>query len=1802
MAAIRRPLSSVENLLHKGAIPEIGLSKSNLNLSNGTSDLSDTCTKYDKLRSIIGLYVVDTLIASRALQIVDELEVEGDSFRRTVLESNVQSFQLDESVKRVDNQVLQTAPQPKLNSFVESSSENTDNEEVILSKHDNSTMSPVKIPLHSGREVSPDALLQPVAVIPIVRRSNRRASMSSFTVLDTLQADIATKDKKPRQPRTKKATGVDLENKIPLDNKLPFAPRKMESESACCSPKKSPKCHSTASPSRPDCERPWLSEVTAVTPVILFDRNDLEPILIFESISEDVLEINNLEIDSNLLTKAVSEDGQLMAIEINPEVQNVLNLNSIESVCNERLQSPVRSDQTETILPPESEFTMEIECNQIAVDFSSETTNTCPTTINDGFATFSFQTPRIILLPSDMRTSSGNLSSGNLSEIDNSDAFSSSPTDLAPMISMLTFCDQINPTDYDQISQVNHKNDNDSGNDDIMRMTATMVDTDTVAMTAEIAVDSVQYNNIRLFQCESDCIPPLPPTPLFFEFNIGDSSHEDIMTPGNDFLMASTPTDIGPITVESKRGRKKASEKISSSSGRRSSMRFKASTERYGCEFSAVDATIAQDVSTVDPQTQTQTQAQTAAMVDTQIIPPVIDIQLTVVVKETPKRGRHKSKTIRYETPLEVISENISEEINENISEEIISRQENSVVTGNGISVECKIQGLLDDNNSSAVDCISILDHKVVSEFVTVVVGEVAESNGVTDEEHGQIDGVLVQEDAVSELIEVVERQIVEVLVLDEATLGGKEVELGQIEVVHSSVEEFSCPNIFNYSSIDDLTSCETEGCSDMILTMTEDSMLTPIAADNFTGEVDCFSSSSVDSFLPVNSRLDISEVFNSNEILSEVIPSLSHEDDWLMQEHSKMEKEIDEKYENNENNDELRYQELLQWCCGDDIALDTDIALENTLDNVLDNNLDNRLDNGLDNVPNSIDMDFSLDPDPFVTRCLFENDNVDHIENGDYIENVDYKDFLVPINDIISDINDTTDLLGLDESMSYDTLPPLPLPPLLPPTEPSELLCVEDNDIKLLCEESNDMKMLCEQEKNMELLCEQSDDILLSRLGTSSMYECQDEDCIFGVSENNLQGEGRMSIESCSSVETIICPIICPGVCPIVQPLLIPKTSVQTSVQTTVKTSEILLTAIIPILPIISDQLQLQLQSWTEELQPMTEECQGEDLGPVSDSITDSMMDEAIENTIYSTIIYRTIVDNISIESALCPSSGRHCVVADSGSTTSTNISASLTATLSTKEKISILLKQSIASLPMQECHKIITGTSSNSLQCAGSSSSLSSSSGVGFVTVLLSLMYHAHALSPLSQCHDNMMDMSTTTSTSPTTSNSSTTSYELPLSPSLLKIATALSALVPSLYSSESETESESEVDMTCPQSEVRLIGFKSTETEVGLRLIGPKSTNKKCKKNVHFCEIDGSSVTTPGYAKSHEPALRTVRRLHSLIRNMDDFICTLVSADCTDCSDNIDNAENTIARNSSDNSSVRNNCASSVSASSSSYLDTALSCCQMLSDSITANTVSLALEVTLSLQVNAGDVRAMAVMLMSELMAAQKSITQKSIAQKFEAQKCVVETSSGSSSSNITSNSTNTSTSNSTGLAGVRTVSTGLAGVRTVLRHRTGWMATSVLRAQLRWLLDPPPIMLTAKNNGAYSPSPFRSCIIHQKIALKEGKRSYNINKKSMKLDTIPIMKMPFSSLLTQALRQVYDAYVTFYSLELIPIDGSVDLYVTQLLIGAVTTNTVSVNTTTTVSDSVGEVSDCSIVAQRNNHLEGLESTQPQVRTIR
>ena len=77
--------------------------------------------------------------------------------------------------------------------------------------------------------------------------------------------------------------------------------------------------------------------------------------------------------------------------------------------------------------------------------------------------------------------------------------------------------------------------------------------------------------------------------------------------------------------------------------------------------------------------------------------------------------------------------------------------------------------------------------------------------------------------------------------------------------------------------------------------------------------------------------------------------------------------------------------------------------------------------------------------------------------------------------------------------------------------------------------------------------------------------------------------------------------------------------------------------------------------------------------------------------------------------------------------------------------------------------------------------------------------------------------------------------------------------------------------------------------------------------------------------------------------------------------------------------------------------------------------------------------------------------------------------------------------------------------LSGTRTVLRHRAAWMATAVLRAQLRWLLDPPPqaisISAAAAPSSSSSPNNLQTdnssgarsrhwCDLHRFVLLKEA----------------------------------------------------------------------------------------------------------------
>jgi hypothetical protein len=153
--------------------------------------------------------------------------------------------------------------------------------------------------------------------------------------------------------------------------------------------------------------------------------------------------------------------------------------------------------------------------------------------------------------------------------------------------------------------------------------------------------------------------------------------------------------------------------------------------------------------------------------------------------------------------------------------------------------------------------------------------------------------------------------------------------------------------------------------------------------------------------------------------------------------------------------------------------------------------------------------------------------------------------------------------------------------------------------------------------------------------------------------------------------------------------------------------------------------------------------------------------------------------------------------------------------------------------------------------------------------------------------------------------------------------------------------------------------------------------------------------------------------------------------------------------------------------------------------------------------------------------------------------------------------------------------------------VLRHRAAWMATSVLRAQLRWLLDPPPHALSAQpaepdcashgqgcvsqshgqgqsqgqGQGLGGPSRgvSRRCGLYKHVVLREavpvpvytpppevtegllaiGKKGGARGKQRRKSDVVLLRRgvdhtvvmpseMPLSSLVAVALRQVYDGF--------------------------------------------------------------------------
>ena len=222
--------------------------------------------------------------------------------------------------------------------------------------------------------------------------------------------------------------------------------------------------------------------------------------------------------------------------------------------------------------------------------------------------------------------------------------------------------------------------------------------------------------------------------------------------------------------------------------------------------------------------------------------------------------------------------------------------------------------------------------------------------------------------------------------------------------------------------------------------------------------------------------------------------------------------------------------------------------------------------------------------------------------------------------------------------------------------------------------------------------------------------------------------------------------------------------------------------------------------------------------------------------------------------------------------------------------------------------------------------------------------------------------------------------------------------------------------------------------------------------------------------------------------------------------------------------------------------------LQCCVQLTDTLSAAAASRALRESILLSIPPGEVAALAGLIGSEIVATMKA----------------------------------------------ETSSSSLSGARTILRHRTAWMSTSVLRSQLRWLLDAPPALVSVQSICSSNPTNLpRRSLLHKMVSLCEGgdvlSATDSSKKKRRKSDitvidhtTLHPVEMTLSSLLAHALRQIYDAIT-------IVVDSSAgasqfvdtgytDVVAAEYLAAAVTHH-----------EGVNQV---------NSALDGMEHTHPQV----
>ena len=222
--------------------------------------------------------------------------------------------------------------------------------------------------------------------------------------------------------------------------------------------------------------------------------------------------------------------------------------------------------------------------------------------------------------------------------------------------------------------------------------------------------------------------------------------------------------------------------------------------------------------------------------------------------------------------------------------------------------------------------------------------------------------------------------------------------------------------------------------------------------------------------------------------------------------------------------------------------------------------------------------------------------------------------------------------------------------------------------------------------------------------------------------------------------------------------------------------------------------------------------------------------------------------------------------------------------------------------------------------------------------------------------------------------------------------------------------------------------------------------------------------------------------------------------------------------------------------------------LQCCVQLTDTVSAAAASRAVRESMSLSIPPGEVAALAGLIGSEIIASMKA----------------------------------------------KSSSSSLSGARTILRHRTAWMSTSVLRSQLRWLLDAPPAFVSVQSICPSNPINLsRRSLLHKMVSLCEGgdalSATASSKKKRRKSDitvidhtTLHPVEMTLSSLLAHALRQIYDAIT-------IVVDSSAGA--SQFVDSGYTDIVAAEFLTAAVTHHEG-------VNQVNAALDGMEHSHPQV----